>query len=132
MNVKLRLRLTTLLLCVSLLLLSKPAKAQGISQNQVIGIGVAIASIGAGIGVGIYYAVRHDHTLTGCAVSTPTGLALANDGTQQTFTLIGDTASIKPGDRIKVSGKKKKDLPGQRTFLVEKFSKDYGACKATP
>ena len=133
MSVKLRLRLTMFLLCTSLLLLSKPAKAIDRLQRDAIGAAIGIAAAGAAIGIGIYFAVHHNRTLTGCVVATPTGLTLANEGNQQTFALIGDTASIKPGDRIKVSGKKKKkDLPGQHTFLVERFSKDYGGCKVTP
>lgn len=133
MSAKLRLRLTTFLLCTSLLLLSKPAKAIDRLQRDAIGAAIGIAAAGAAIGIGISFAVHHNRTLTGCVVATPTGLTLAKEGNQQTFALIGDTASIKPGDRMKVSGKKKKkDLPGQPTFFVERFSQDYGACKVTP
>jgi hypothetical protein len=47
--------------------------------------------------------------------------------------LMGDTADIKAGDRIRVKGKKKKkDSPAGGKFLVEKLAKNYGPCKALP
>ncbi len=110
---------------------AKPAKANSIpTSSDVAWIGVAVAAIGAGIGIGIYYAVRHGHALTGCAVSGASGLQLQNEGDQQSYALIGDVASIKSGDRVRVSGKKVKGNAGAaRQFLVEKLSKDYGSCK---
>ena len=113
-----------------------PAAAQfqgdslGISKSDTVWIGVAVAAIGAGIGIGIYYAVRHNHNLTGCAVSGANGLRLQNEGDQQSYALIGEVAGIKSGDRVRVSGKKGKNNAGApRQFLVEKLGKDYGACK---
>jgi hypothetical protein len=74
-------------------------------------------------------------TLNGCVSSAPTSIVLLNQGDRQTYDLIGDTAAIKSGERVKVSGKKKKDTSGKRYFLVGKLSKSYGACRvpsATP
>jgi hypothetical protein len=74
-------------------------------------------------------------TLHGCVSSAPTSIVLLNQGDRQTYDLIGDTAAIKAGERVKVSGKKKKDTSGKRYFLVGKLSKNYGACRvssATP
>ena len=39
--------------------------------------------------------------------------------------------AVKVGERVKVSGKKKKDTSGKRYFLVGKLSKSYGACKVS-
>jgi hypothetical protein len=110
---------------------TKPAKANSIpTQSDIAWIGVAIGAIGAGIGIGIYYAVRHNRALTGCAVSGASGLQLQNESDQQSYALIGDVAGIKPGDRVRVSGKKGKGKTGApRQFLVEKLGKDFGACK---
>ena len=71
-------------------------------------------------------------TLHGCVSSAPNSIILLNEGDRQTYDLIGDTAAIKVGERIKVSGKKKKDTAGKRYFLVGKLSKNYGACKGSP
>jgi hypothetical protein len=71
-------------------------------------------------------------TLHGCVSSAPNSIILLNEGDRQTYDLIGDTAAIKLGERVKLSGKKKKDTSGKRYFLVGKLSKNYGACKVSP
>jgi hypothetical protein len=104
-----------------------------LSKGQVVGILVGIGVGGAAIGVGVYYAVHHGHSLNGCAVSGPGGLALQNRGDLQTYALVGEVSAIKPGDRIRVAGKKEKKNSGvPQQFLVEKLNKDYGSCTAAP
>jgi hypothetical protein len=71
-------------------------------------------------------------TVHGCVSSAPNSIILLNEGDRQPYDLIGDTAAIKVGERVKVSGKKKKDTSGKRYFLVGKLSKNYGACKVSP
>ena len=120
------------------LLLAATATAQpqsgtigGVTGGDAVAIGVAIAVIGAGIGFGVFYAVHHGHSLDGCAVSGANGLELQNRGDQQTYALVGDTAGIKPRERVRISGKKEKKSGGAHPqFLVEKLNKDFGACKA--
>jgi len=105
----------------------------GVTGGDAIAIGVAIVAIGAGIGFGIYFAFHHGHSLTGCAVTGANGLQLQNKGDQVTYSLVGAVATIKPGDRVRVSGKKvKKSVGSTPQFLVDNLSKDYGACPATP
>jgi hypothetical protein len=137
----LRHKLTAFLLCVSLLLFTEPAKAQtggpiGITKSQATWIIVGIVAAGAAIGIGIYLAIHHgnhDRSITGCAVSNGGGLSLQHEGDQRSYNLLGDTAAIKPGDRVRVSGKERKEYPsGNRDFLVEKLAKDYGPCKTLP
>jgi hypothetical protein len=70
-------------------------------------------------------------SLQGCVSSAPNSLLLFNEGDRQTYDLLGDLTPVKAGQRVKVSGKKKKDTSGKRYFLVEKLSKDYGACKVS-
>jgi hypothetical protein len=110
---------------------TKPAVASIPTNADVAWIGIAIGVIGAGIGVGIYYAVHHNHRLTGCAASMPNGLELENLGDQQRYSLVGAISAIKPGDRIRVSGKKVKKSSGPiPQFIVEQLSKDFGPCPA--
>jgi hypothetical protein len=71
-------------------------------------------------------------SLHGCVSSGPNTLLLLNEGDRQTYDLVGDTTPVKAGQRIKVSGKKKKDTSGKRYFLVEKLTKAYGVCKVSP
>jgi hypothetical protein len=102
------------------------------TKTDVAWIGVAVAAIGAGIGLGIYFAVRPHHLeITGCAASGPNGPELVSEHDQKTYELVGEVASIKPGERIRVTGKKDKKTTGTHPqFRVEKLSKDLGACKA--
>jgi hypothetical protein len=64
--------------------------------------------------------------------SGPNGLQLQRDGDQRTDALIGDVSAIKPGDLVRLSGKKKMAAVGSQPFFVEKLSKDFGACKVEP
>lgn len=76
--------------------------------------------------------VHHGHhSLRGCAVSGPNGLQLRNRGDQQTYALTGEVASIKPGEQVRVSGRKqKKSGAAPPQFLVDNLTKDYGSCTA--
>ncbi len=103
-----------------------------VRTSDVVWIGVGIAAIGAGIGIGTYYAVKHNRTLTGCAVSGSSGLELTTESDPHTYSLLGDTAAIKPGDRVRLFGKKKKRHGADiQPFLVEKVSRDFGPCPST-
>lgn len=124
-----------LALCALSALSARPLLAQtggiGPSKGQVAGAVIGIAAVGAAIGIGLYFAISHSHRLTGCAVSGPDGTILTSESDKQTYVLSGDVAGIKPGDRVRVSGKKiKQKSAGTRQYLVEKVSRDYGACKA--
>lgn len=123
--------------CALLMATTVTAKAQTefspISKSQARWIVVGIAASGAAIGIGVFYAVHHGHSLNGCAVSGSGGLELQNHGDQQTYALVGEVAGIKPGDRVRVAGKKeKKSGGGTQQFVVEKLTRDYGACTAAP
>jgi hypothetical protein len=101
----------------------------GPSTGEIVGALVGIVAVGAGIGIGIYFVVKHNHSVTGCASSTADGMTLTTDSDKHTYSLVGDVAGIKPGNRVRVSGKKEKEKStGSTQFLVEKVSKDFGAC----
>lgn len=133
MNRQLYCRIVIFSICICLLPVNVPAKADDLQKAAVVVI-AGVAVIGAAIGIGIYYAFNHGHSIKGCAVDGPNGLELRNESDQQTFQLVGITTDVKPGDRVKVTGKKKKLAKGSTAnpnFLVDKLSKDYGACVAT-
>jgi hypothetical protein len=129
----LRISIAVLLVCVYSVVSIRLADAQSIggpivSKSDIVLIFVAVAAVGAAIGVGVYFAVRQPPSITGCVVSGSGGLTLQNESDHQTFLLMGDTGAVKPGDRVRVKGKKKKDSAGNRSFLVDQVKKDYGAC----
>ena len=138
MNVRSR-NLSAVLTICALLATTEAAEARGAhphtsgfnigpSAGNVVGVVVGFAAVGAAIGVDVYFAGRHNHSLTGCAGTGPDGLQLVSEGDKQSYSLVGDLAGVTPGDRVRVSGKRKKQGTSQ-TFLVEKVSRDFGACK---
>jgi hypothetical protein len=126
-----RLVLLGLLVCISLGIFNKPAQAQSVpTQGQAIGILVVIVAIGAGIGIAIYALARKAPSITGCAASGPGGMIIEDENDHQVFTLTGDTADLKIGDRLRLIGKKKKKDPsGNRAFVVSKLKRNFGPCR---
>ena len=126
--------LIALLIPVVFLLTSPTAKGQcyGCTPGNVAKVVGGLAGGVTVIVFVVYFSAHHGHTLRGCAVSGPDGMELMNEGDQQTYALTGETAVIKAGDRVRVSGKKTKGDPNHRQFVVKKLSKDYGACRVTP
>ncbi|MFZ0661669.1 MAG: hypothetical protein WAM66_03170 [Acidobacteriaceae bacterium] len=127
--------LILLLIPLSFLFAAPVAKADlPYSSNNAKNAGVIIGGLAvvAGIGFLIYYSVHHGRSLKGCITSGPDGLQLVNEGDQRSYNLSGRTATIQPGDRVRVKGKKIKNAPTHRQFAVAKVSKDYGACRVSP
>jgi len=89
--------------------------------------------VGAGLAVVAVVLINHGHhSLTGCVTNGANGMKLTA-GDARVYSLQGDAASIKVGDKVKVHGskvKKAKGAEGDQTFTVDKVSKDYGPCSA--
>jgi hypothetical protein len=134
MNEKLCTILARAAICALLGSTAMTARAQfsGLpTEGEIVAAGIGVVAVGTVIGVGTYYAIRHNHAISGCAVSGADGLELQSRGDQKTWALVGELDGIKPGERVRVSGKKRKQVAGApRQFLVEKLARDYGACTA--
>ena len=126
--------LIILFLCAFSLITTKTASAgiAGTSDGKTAGVIIALVGAGVLIGVGVYFALHHGHSLKGCASSGPGGMQLLNESDQQTYALAGDVDGIKAGNRVRVSGNKKKPTGNSRQFAATKLSKDYGPCKIQP
>jgi hypothetical protein len=137
MSTKLRVSLAAFLIVLSIFVASQPARAQtgdfriGPSGAQVAGVGVAV---GAAVGVGIYFIARSPR-ISGCVISSAAGLEFQADADHQIYTLTADSVilgSFKPGDRIRIIGRKKTTAGGVRSIVAKKLLKDYGSCKVAP
>ncbi len=111
-----------------------PSPSLGPSTGEIVGISVGIAAAGSLAVVGAV-AVNHDrHTLKGCVDHGQDGLQLTlSDSDKKAYTLVGLTADIKPGEKVKLHGtkqKKRKGSPGNQQFLVDRVAKDLGPCDA--
>jgi hypothetical protein len=100
--------------------------AGGYKSSTGIAIGAAAA---AGVGVG--YLVMHSRAgLSGCLASRDNGqMELLGKKPGSSYVLRNDSSvSLKPGERVRLKGKKVHDGSGQNMFEVHGLAKDYGAC----
>jgi len=115
------------------LALCMPAEAQkqiGASNGTIAGV---IGGVAAGVVVLTIVAIHYSkkRSITGCVVSTGNGMTITAEKDKQSYALSGNTATVKPGDRMKVKGKKAKHT-GSDTALVWEatdVSKDFGVCQ---
>src|SRR5580692_850689 len=115
--------------------LAKPAEAQfingqiGPSAGPIVAgiVGTAAALVVVTVLV-IHYSKKR--AITGCVVSGQSGMTLIDEKDKQIYMLSGDTTGIKPGDRMKLKGKKVKPKAPDKTIGWEarQVSKNYGAC----
>jgi hypothetical protein len=105
------------------LALTKPAEAQFIGQVGpsggpiVAGIVVTVAALVVVTVVVIHYSKKG--AITGCIVSGQSGMTLIDEKDKQIYMLSGDTTDIKPGDRMKLKGKKVKPKDPDKTLVWE-------------
>ena len=112
--------------------------ARGLTScsNTQIGLSIgAIAAVVVGTTVGVTLAVQHSHhTVQGCIYSGTNGLEVRMDDAK-IYSLTGQLADIKVGDRLKIHGSRVKKVKGNtavgQVFVVEKVTKDYGPCAAS-
>jgi hypothetical protein len=98
------------------------------------GIYATAAAVAGGIVVGAVILVevnKSHHTVKGCVTAGPNGLLVRNETDNENYALVGVTANTQVGDRVRLHGskdKKTKGSTGDRTFVVEKMTRDYGPC----
>jgi hypothetical protein len=123
---------TVVALCLALAVPAFPQSGSyniGPSKGEVAGM---IAGAAAVVGVAGYLIYRGTHrhaSIQGCIATEESGLTLTNEKDKKTYALEGDSAGLKPGQQVALSGKKTKDSTGKLTFQVQKLAKDYGECK---
>jgi hypothetical protein len=94
-------------------------------HGKAIGIGVGAAAAGVGA---VYLMTHRASKITGCVETADDGLHLTDDKTKRTLTLLPGAANIKPGERVELKGKIKKNAAGDQSFLVKTVAKDLGQC----
>jgi hypothetical protein len=116
--------------------LAIPAQASTSLKTQGDEIVIGVAAAAAVVAVLITVLVLHHNrsqskTITGCVASGDSGMSIIDERDKKTYALSGDTASIKPGDRMKVQGKKVRLTgPGKTVgWEATKVAKDYGVCQ---
>ena len=114
--------------------LATPARAQSggkiVSNGTIAGVivGIVAAVVVVAI-VAIHYSRKR--TITGCVSSGGSGLTITDEKDKQPYALSGNTAGIKPGDRMRVQGKKVESKGANKTLVWEAkaVSRDFGVCQ---
>ena len=104
-----------------------PGSSTSYGKGKAIGIGVGAAVAGAGA---IYFITHRSSKVTGCVETANDGLHLTDDKTNRTLALVPGNSDIKPGERMELKGKIKKNTGGEQNFLVKSVAKDLGSCPA--
>lgn len=126
---------TVLIIALSLVLIAPPC----VSASQIGGGPYTGAIAGAAVGaatviiVVVYYSTKK-RSITGCVGSAGGGMSLTNEKDKRVYVLSGNTVGIKPGDRMKLQGKKVKSAGLEKTvgWAATKVAKDYGVCQPYP
>ena len=121
-----------ILIVVLTVALARPARA---SEAETVLIVVAVATAVAAIAtVAIVSIVQHRHkkiVITGCVSSGENGMTLTDEEDRRSYSLSGETAGVKPGDRMKLQGKRLKRKRSNKTQVWEtaKIVEDFGVCR---
>jgi hypothetical protein len=115
--------------------LSMGAEAQTSQSGDLNFTGYKVA-IGVGVAAVVIVTVVLIHhsknrTITGCVSSGESGMSVTDDKDKRLYSLTGNMAGIKPGDRMTLQGKKIKPKDANKTLVWEtkKTKKDFGVCQ---
>jgi hypothetical protein len=110
--------------------LAAPAPAESVNAagDQVV---AAIVVVSAAVAVGVIFLILHEKhktiPITGCVTSEASGMKLTDEKDRRIYPLSGETAGVKPGDRMTLEGKRQAD--GKKSiFEVRRATKDFGVC----
>jgi hypothetical protein len=100
-------------------------------KEVAVGIVVAAVVVGVLVTVLILHYKSKKRAITGCVNSGANGLSVTDERDKQSYTLSGDTAGVKTGDRMTLKGKVKHT---GKTLVFEspKMIRDFGACQPAP
>jgi hypothetical protein len=109
-----------------------PARADKLTADAA-GIIAGIVAVSIAITFGVAVVVVHysrKRTVTGCVTSGVNGMTVTDEKDKHIYTLSGDTADVKPGNRMTLHGKKLKSESSHKMLLWEttRVATDFGAC----
>ena len=96
------------------------------SSGKAVGIGIGAAAGGAAV---LYLALHHHGSVGGCVTEASDRLSFTEEKTGKTYALLSNSAEVKAGERVELSGKKSTSTEGTPTFEVKKVVKDLGSCR---
>jgi hypothetical protein len=93
---------------------------------------VAIVAVSVAVVVVTVLVVRQakGRTITGCVNSGEGGMLVTNEKDKHVYVLSGNTAGVKPGERMSLTGKKIKSNSGATlVWETKSISKNFGSCQ---
>jgi|BogFormECP03_OM2_1039629.scaffolds.fasta_scaffold07407_2 hypothetical protein len=101
----------------------------GLTSGDAVAIVVGVIAVVVIVAVVVIHSKAGNRTITGCVNAGAGGMTLTNESDKRSYLLAGETAGIKPGDRMSLQGKSVKPH-GSTTFTLEtkKIKQDYGVC----
>jgi hypothetical protein len=112
--------------------LAMPARADNPAKLLiVIAATTAAAAIAVFVTVASVHHRRKKIVITGCVIAGEKGMTVTDEEDRKTYALSGDTTGIKPGDRMRLLGKKVKPKGPDKTLVWEakEMIKDFGVCQ---
>lgn len=120
-----------ILIVVLSLGLATPTRAE--NPEKVL-ITIAATTIAAAIAVVAAVAVHHRRkkiVITGCVMQGENGMTVTDEEDSNTYALSGNTAGIKPGNRVQLRGKKvtQKGVGKPLVWDAKEVTNDFGVCR---
>jgi len=112
--------------------LIRPARADKLqTDGEEIVIGIVAVAVALVVGTILIIHYSKKRTITGCVSSGETGMTVADEKDKQIYALSGNIVGIKPGDRMKLQGKKVKPKSSDKTLVWEtkQVTRDFGLCQ---
>ena len=115
--------------------LCMPAKADsgtigGVGTGTIVGVVVGVVAVVAIVAIVVIHKTSGKRTITGCVKPAQNGMTVNDENDQRVYTLSGDTAGVKPGERMTLQGRKIKPNAGNPPgWEITKVGTDYGVCQ---
>ncbi len=119
----------TVALSVVLITPARADKLQTAGEEIVIGIVAVAAALVVTTILVIHYSKKRN--ITGCVSSGENAMTVTDEKDKQIYALSGNTVGIKPGDRMRLQGKKVKPKSPDKTLVWEtrEVNRDFGPCQ---
>ncbi|MFZ1142721.1 MAG: hypothetical protein ABR881_30535 [Candidatus Sulfotelmatobacter sp.] len=116
-------------LCVGFAMPARAVNPEGVVI--IIAATTAAAAIAAIVIVTSVHHRRKKIVITGCVISGEKGMTVTDEEDRKLYRLSGNTTGIKPGDRVRLQGKKLKPKGSDKTLIWEtkEVVGDFGVCR---
>lgn len=98
--------------------------------DHVLAAAIAVVAVVVVVTVVLIHQASSNRTVTGCVTSAPNGMLVTSEKDKRVYTLFGENAALKPGERMTLHLKKIKTKGSSTlTWETKKVSKDFGVCQ---